>query len=135
MRSTIGGQPVRVAGKDDLIKMKLAAGRPDDFVDVANLTAQEHGDRRRAFASMPLAPDVDEDWARDLAIARVTHFDPAGRAWTTDGWLKIEAARADLTDAQITRWAHALAERLYGAGVLADTEVHIEIDGPPPATR
>jgi hypothetical protein len=132
VHTRIGGQPVQVVGKDDLINMKLAAGRPNDFVDVANLTAQEHGTQRHVFASMALAPSVDEDWARDLALARVAHFDPAGRAWTTDGWLRVEASRADLTDAQITRWAQALAERLHGAGVLADTQVHIEIDGSGP---
>jgi hypothetical protein len=128
LQSTIGGQPVHMVGKTDLINMKLAAGRPSDFIDVANLTAAEHGDPRHVLATMSLAPDVDEDWARGLAYARVTMFDPAGRVWIADGLLKIEAFRADLTDAQIARWASAVAERLYGAQVLADTEVVVEID-------
>jgi hypothetical protein len=102
---------------------------PDDFADVANLTAVEHGDARQVFVSMTLAAGVDEEWARDLAFARVTLFDPGGRVWTADGLLKIEASRADLTDAQIRRWAQALADRLYGAEVLADSEAVVEIDG------
>jgi hypothetical protein len=128
--STIGGRPVAVVGKDDLIRMKLAAGRADDLRDVANLTSSDRGQPRRVFVSMALGPGVDQNWARDLAAARVAHFDPSGRAWTAENrYLQIEARRSDLTDAQIERWAHALAERLYASEVVPDAEPNVEIEG------
>lgn len=40
----LGGVTVRVAGRDDLIRMKQAAGRPQDLADIAALTADR--DRR-----------------------------------------------------------------------------------------
>ena len=128
LETSIGGRAVAVAGRDDLVRMKLAAGRPDDLSDVANLTADAHGRARRVFAAMPLARAVDEDWARDLAGVRVSLFDPAARVWTSEGLLRIEAERAGLTDAQIEQWAQSLAERLQGAEVLARAEASVEIE-------
>lgn len=127
-QTSIGGETVAVAGKDDLVRMKLAAGRPDDFRDVASLTAADRGRPRRVLASMPLTANVDAEWARDLAAARVRLFDATCRVWTDEDHLRIEAARADLTDVQIEQWAQALADRLHGAGVLADRRVEVEID-------
>lgn len=37
----LGGLVVNVAGRDDLIRMKQAAGRPQDLADIAALTADE----------------------------------------------------------------------------------------------
>lgn len=37
----LGGLAIRVAGRDDLIRMKQAAGRPQDLSDIAALTARE----------------------------------------------------------------------------------------------
>ena len=126
--TTIGGQPVRVAGKNDLIRMKLAAGRADDLRDVANLTSSEQGAPREVLVSMTLAPDVDREWARDLAAERVAYFDPSRRVRIADNErLQVDAHRSGLTDAQIERWAHALADRLRAAGVVADTDIEVRI--------
>ncbi len=38
-----GEHPIPIAGRDDLIRMKHAAGRPTDLTDIAALTASEHG--------------------------------------------------------------------------------------------
>lgn len=126
--TTLAGQEVAVAGKSDLVRMKLAAGRTDDLRDVANLTASEQGEPRRIFVSMTLSRGVDHDWARDLATARVHYFDSDSRVWIAeDKYLRIEATRADLSHEQLAQWAHALADRLLAAEVVANTEVDIEI--------
>jgi hypothetical protein len=123
----IGGQPVRVAGKDDMVRMKLAAGRPDDLRDVASMTASERGETRRIRVTMQLTTGVDEAWAIELTRARVTLFDPQSRVWMEGGRLEIDAGRADLTDQQLRMWARALAERLYGSAILAGRTVEIDI--------
>ena len=128
LQTTIGGQRVHVAGRNDLIRMKLAAGRTDDFRDVANLTASEQGPTRRIFVSMVLAPKVDHEWARDLAAARAAYLDSSSRVRIAENTrLQIEARRSDLTDQQIEQWAHALAERLEAAGVIAHREIDVRI--------
>jgi hypothetical protein len=125
---SLGGQPVRVAGRDDMVSMKLAAGRPDDLRDVASMTASEKGNARRIVVRMKLAPQVDEEWARELALARAALFDPRSRVTIVSGRLDIEAVRQDLTDAQLEMWARALAERLCGSSVLADRSADVQID-------
>jgi hypothetical protein len=47
IRSSYGGVPVCVLGKADLIKAKLAAGRPADLLDVASLRKRRMAGRRR----------------------------------------------------------------------------------------
>ena len=37
----LGGVAIRVAGRDDLIRMKAAAARPQDLSDIAALTADD----------------------------------------------------------------------------------------------
>ncbi len=125
--TSLGGQAVRVAGKDDMVSMKLAAGRPHDLQDVANMTAGEKGRPRQISLTMKLLPDVDRAWARELASARVTLFDPRSHLWLEEGYLKVEARRSDLTDGQLHQWAQALAERLYGSGLVTDRATDIEI--------
>ncbi len=128
LQTTINGQTVHVAGKDDLIRMKLAAGRTDDLRDVANLTSSEQGIPRAVSVSMALAPEVDHDWARDLAAARTAYFDPSSRVQIAENTrLQITARRSDLTDRQIEQWAHALAGRLQAAGVIAHTDIHVQV--------
>ena len=128
LQTTINGQRVHVAGKDDLIRMKLAAGRTDDLRDVANLTSSEQGIGRVVSVSMALAPEVDREWARDLAAERVAYFDPSGRVQIAEHThLQIEARRSDLTDRQIEQWAHALAGRLQAAGVITGTDIDVQI--------
>ncbi|MGH2903812.1 MAG: hypothetical protein ACRDK7_09560 [Solirubrobacteraceae bacterium] len=129
LETKINGQLVHVAGRDDLVRMKLAAGRPDDFRDVANLTVSEHGIQRRVLISMELVSTVDHTRARDLTSARVAYFDPSGRVRIADdkAYLQIEARRADLTGRQIEQWALALADRLEASGVIANRDIDIQI--------
>ena len=130
LNTTIGGRRVHVVGKDDLVRMKLAAGRTDDLRDVASLTSPEQGAPRRVFVSMTLAPSVEHEWARDLAAARTVYFDPSCRVLIAEGrYLRVEASRSDLTDRQIEQWAHALADRLDAAGVIADLKIDVQIEG------
>jgi hypothetical protein len=126
--SHIGGHAIKVAGRDDLVRMKLAAGRPDDLNDVASLTAAERGEPQRVSLTMKLEPDVDVEWAAGLAVSRVQYFDRDGRVWASQGRLKVEATRADLSPGQLREWAQALADRLHGAGVVAGPEVEVEIE-------
>jgi hypothetical protein len=128
LRTTINGQRVHVAGKDDLIRMKLAAGRTDDLRDVANLTASEQGAPRVVMVSMLLAPEVDREWARDMAAERAAYFDASSRVRIAENThLKIEARRSDLTDRQIEQWARALADRLEAVGVLAGADIDVQV--------
>jgi hypothetical protein len=41
----LGDLAIPIAGRDDLIKMKSASGRPTDLADIAALTEPEHGER------------------------------------------------------------------------------------------
>jgi hypothetical protein len=117
-----------VAGKDDLIRMKLAAGHTDDLRDVANLTASEQGAPRVVLVSMVLAPEVDREWARDMAAERAAYFDVSSRVRIAENThLEIEARRSDLTDRQIEQWARALADRLEAVGVLAGADIDVQV--------
>lgn len=40
---SVGGRQVRVASLEELLRMKTAAGRPQDLVDVENIKARLHG--------------------------------------------------------------------------------------------
>lgn len=42
LRIALGDLTIPIAGRDDLIAMKLASGRPTDLADIAALTEQEH---------------------------------------------------------------------------------------------
>jgi hypothetical protein len=76
---------------------------------------------------MVLAPEVDHEWAREDAAARAAYFDPSSRVRITENTHpQIEARRSDLTDRQIEQWAHALADRLEVAGVIAHTDIDVQ---------
>jgi len=126
---TLGGQSVAVVGKDDLLRMKLAAGRPHDLQDVASLTASEKGELRRIQLTMKLLDGVAEEWAHDLTAARVALFDERARVWVQEGYVKVDARRSGLTDEQLQLWAQSLAERLHGSEILAEPACEAEITG------
>jgi hypothetical protein len=42
----LGDRTLAIAGRDDLIRMKRATGRPLDIADIAALTEPEHGIER-----------------------------------------------------------------------------------------
>ncbi|MEK6620024.1 MAG: nucleotidyltransferase [Chloroflexota bacterium] len=49
----LGGLTIRVAGLDDLIRMKKAAARPQDLADIAALTAPDGEHRARRAGGRP----------------------------------------------------------------------------------
>jgi len=51
----LGAEPILVAGVDDLVAMKLRAGRPIDLQDIAAITAHER-DRRAPPGGEPPSP-------------------------------------------------------------------------------
>lgn len=108
---------------DDLIRMKLVAGRTDDLRGVANLTSSEQGVPRRVFVSMTLASEVDHEWARDMAAERAAYFDPSSRVRITDSThLQIEARRSDLTDRQVEQWGPR-PNRSAAGGIITDSDI------------
>ena len=134
LSTTIGGRPVAVVGKSDLIRMKLAAGRRDDLDDVSNLTASEHGEPRNVLVTMKLRREADPGAAIEFASARVAYFDQGHRtsvAGEGEGKsLQIEATRSGLIDDQIRQWARSLAERLRALEIVTDDEIEIEVRTP-----
>jgi hypothetical protein len=63
-----------------------------------------------------------------MAAERAAYFDPSSRVRIAEStYLQIEARRSDLTDQQIEQWAHALADRLEAAGVIAHTDIDVQI--------
>jgi hypothetical protein len=127
----LGGHPVSVTGRNDLIRMKVAGGRVQDLQDVAALTEGERSEQLQVSLTMKLAADADSDWATELTQSRVVMFDEDAEVWTAGGWLMVQAHHAGLTEAQIKQWAQYLAARLHGSEVLADSEVEVELTHPP----
>jgi hypothetical protein len=63
-----------------------------------------------------------------MAAERAAYFDPSSRVRIAESThLRIEAHRSDLTDQQIEQWVHALADRLQAAGVIAHTDIDVQI--------
>jgi hypothetical protein len=52
----LGDHPIPIAGRDDLIRMKRASGRPVDLADVAALTEPEHQSRDSLARPSPRTP-------------------------------------------------------------------------------
>lgn len=127
---TVLERKVRVAASDDLVRMKLAAGRRQDLDDVATLTTRA-GTRaprpaRRVLASWRLPATVDPDDAVELLTDRVVEADRNGRAWVSGEHLTMEAQRTDLSDEHLRAWVAALHDRLRGVGLVED-EPSLEI--------
>ncbi len=129
--TAIGSVTVRIAALDDVIAMKLAAGRSGDIDDVAALTSGarvEPRTNRTVFVALPLTADADPDWATDLLGLRLLEFDDGAEVWVEDGRLSFEATRGDLTQGQVGQWARALAHRLRGAGLVSEAEIEVRVD-------
>lgn len=129
--TAIGSVTVRIAALDDVIAMKLAAGRSGDLDDVAALTSGARAApraTRTVFVALPLAVDADPDWATDLLRSRLLEFDDGAEVWVEDGRLSFGATRGDLTEEQLSQWARALAHRLRGAGLLSEAEIEVRVE-------
>jgi len=127
---TVLERTVRVAASDDLVRMKLAAGRRQDLDDVATLTtrggARTPRRARRVRAVWRLPATADPEAAVELLTGRVVEADRNGRAWLSDGDLTMEVQRADLSDEHLRAWVAALHDRLRGVGLVED-EPSLEI--------
>lgn len=124
---------MRIASLDDVIAMKLVAGRSGDIDDVAALTSRGEAPSRTTrtvSAALPLAEDADPQWASDLLRSRLLESDDGAEIRLEGRRIELRATRSDLTREQLRQWAHALAHRLRGAGLLDDGEVEVVIEGP-----
>lgn len=125
----IAGVTVRVASVNDVIAMKLAAGRSGDLDDVAAISSRGTAlprVQRTVSVALSLAPPADPEWARDLLRSRLLEFDDGAELWVEGGQLNFQATREDLTAEQLRQWAQALAHRLGGAG-LTDSKAEIRV--------
>lgn len=126
----IGGVTIRIASVDDLIAMKLAAGRSGDLDDVAAISSRGAAlprVERTVSVALSLAPDADPEWAFDLLQSRLLEFDDGAELWVEDARLRFQATREDLTADQLRQWAQALAYRLRAAGLLTDSGAEISV--------
>jgi hypothetical protein len=121
---TVLERKVRVAASDDLVRMKLAAGRRQDLDDVATLTtrggARTPQRERRVVASWRLPANVDPEAAVAFLTGRVVEADLSGQAWLSDHLLTMEVQRADLSDEHLRVWVAAVHDRLRGVGLVED---------------
>lgn len=121
---TVLERKVRVAASDDLVRMKLAAGRRQDLDDVATLTtrggARTPQRERRVVASWRLPASVDPEAAVEFLTGRVLEADPSGQAWMSGDLLTMEVERDDLSDGHLRAWVAAVHDRLRGVGLVED---------------
>ncbi len=120
-RISVMEHEVRVAGIDDLVRMKLAAGRRQDLDDVATLTnraGRRVARRRRIHARWELSRDADATAAERLLSGRAIDGDPAAQVWRADDCLNMDAERDDLSDDHLRAWVAGLHDRLASAGLV-----------------
>jgi nucleotidyltransferase AbiEii toxin of type IV toxin-antitoxin system len=122
----VGGRNVAVAGRDDLIRMKLAAGRRQDLDDVAELTPP-HEARIKIRLAFMLAEPVDFEWAQAVLFSRLEHLDANAVVGVEGGRLTGELETAALRPEQAVQWAQALADRLLGTGVTASSQPTVDV--------
>lgn len=132
-RITVMEHETCVASIDDLVRMKLAAGRRQDLDDVATLTNRAGARvarrrRRRIHARWELSPDADPDAAEQLLSGRASDGDPAAQVWRVDNRLNLEAGRDDLSENHLRAWVAGLHVRLVGAGLVDAAPIIEETD-------
>ncbi len=126
----IAGVTVHIASVNDVIAMKLAAGRSGDLDDVAAISSRGTAlprVERTVSVALSLAPAADPQWVCDLLRSRLLEFDDGAEVWVEDARLSFLATREDLTADQLRQWAQALAHRLRAADLLTDNEAEIRI--------
>jgi hypothetical protein len=125
----LGGAEIPVVSLDDLIRMKLAAGRAGDINDVVVLTAGERGGDGPSVveARYPLLPTADPTTAAEYLRSRVEELDVRADVWADDDALHLRASRTDLTQRQLVQWATAVGDRLRGAGLATDEAPTISV--------
>jgi hypothetical protein len=108
--SRIANRDVHVAAVDDLIRMKLAAGREQDLRDIAALTAEAGGVRVEAWFDLSAA--ADSDAILGYAGERIRYADPDADVWVEGRQLGLRASVGGLDEQQGLQWLESLGARL-----------------------
>lgn len=128
---------VAVVGKDDLIAMKRAAGRPQDIEDIAQITAGVHlarNARSRVRLTGPVRGDVPDRRAAEAAdIATLSYeqdvrFEVVADPSTGGRRLEIEADLPGFAKSHAELWASIVARKVESQDVI-DGHMRPVVDG------